>query len=166
MRYLAAIFAFLILSTIAASSATGSEYLYIKEVTMRLEGDNATFELNYTLDTFTRFYVMALGCRYLEPELISFLGGYSDVKLIKADIDGAALQIVGAGKYNSGYYLFDSMPFGSKDKPQKEGIARFSVVYPEGRVRTFYNVTATQNVFSQAAKPPATPAKQKSQSQS
>jgi len=34
-------------------------------------------------------------------------------------------------------------------------------VYPEGHVRTFYNVTSTQNVFSQA-KPMATPAKAKS----
>jgi hypothetical protein len=152
MRRLAAILVFLTLSAISAGSTAGSEYLGIKEVAMRLEGGNATFELNYTLDTFTRFYVTALGCRYLEPELISFLGGYSDVRLLKADIEGATLLVVGAGNYNSGYYLFDSMPFGSKDKPLKEGITRFSVVYPGGRVRTFYNVTATQNVFSQAVK--------------
>ncbi len=156
MRRLAAILAFLTLSALSTGSAAGSEYLDIKDVTMHLDGDNATFELNYTLDTFTRFYVTALGCRYLEKELTSFLGGYSDVVLEKADIDGACLQVVGAGKYNSGYYLFDSTPFGSKEKPLKESIAQFSVVYPGGRVRTFYNVTATQNVFSQAAKPPAT----------
>lgn len=162
MRYLAAIFSVLILSNIATCSAAQSEYLNVKEVTMHLEGENATFELNYTLDSFTRIYVMALGCRYLEPELISFLAGYGDVRLIGADIDGATLQVVGAGKYNSGYYLFDSMPFGSKDRPLKEGIARFSVVYPGGRVRTFYNVTATQNVFSQAAKPLASVAKRQS----
>lgn len=152
MRRLEAFFAFLTLCVLTTSFAAGSEYLDIEDVTMRLEGENATFELNYTLDTFTRFYVTALGCRYLEPELISFLGGYSDVRLIKADIEGAALQVVGAGKYNSGYYLFDSMPFGIKEKPLKESVSRFSVVYPGGRVRTFYNVTATQNVFSQAAK--------------
>ncbi|MFA6372965.1 MAG: hypothetical protein WCW68_10095 [Methanothrix sp.] len=162
MRRLAAIFAFLTLSALSTGSAAGSEYLDIKEVTMHLEGDNATFELNYTLDTFTRFYVTALGCRYLKPELTSFLGGYGDVRLIKADIEGATLKVVGAGKYNSGYYLFDSMPFGSKDKPLEKGIARFSVVYPGGRIRTFYNVTATQNVFSQAMKPLANPAKAKS----
>jgi len=161
MRYIAVILAFLTLSTIATCSAASSEYLYIKDVTMRLEGENATFELNYTLDTFTRIYVMALGCRYLEPELTSFLGGYRDVKLVKADTDGATLQVRDAGKYNSGYYLFDSMPFGTKGNPLKEGIAQFSVVYPEGHVRTFYNVTSTQNVFSQA-KPMATPAKAKS----
>jgi hypothetical protein len=152
MQLLAAFFAFLTFSTLSTCSAASSEYLHIKDVTMYLDGDNATFELNYTLDTFTRIYVMLLGCRYLEPELISFLRGYNDVILIKADIDGAALQVVDAGKYNSGYYLFDSMPFGSKDLPLKEGIARFSVVYPGGRVRTFYNVTATQNVFSHAVK--------------
>jgi hypothetical protein len=161
MRFIAVILSFLTLSTIATCatcSAASSEYLYIKDVTMHLEGENATFELNYTLDTFTRIYVMALGCRYLEPELTSFLGGYNDVKLVKADTNGAALQVKSAGKYNSGYYLFDSMPFGTRDKPLKEGIAQFSVVYPEGRVRTFYNVTSTQNVFSQAKPPAATPA--------
>jgi hypothetical protein len=164
MRRIAAILAFLILSASFICSAAGSEYLDIKEVTMRLEGDNATFDLNYTLDTFTSFYVSALGCRYLEPELISFLGGYRDIMLMKADTEGATLRVVGAGKYNGGYYLFDSIPFGSKDKPLKESIARFSVVYPGGRVRTFYNVTATQNVFSQAAEPLANFAQVKSQS--
>jgi hypothetical protein len=164
MRPIAAFFAFLILSALSICSAVGSEYIDIEEVTMRLDGDNATFELNYTLDTFTCFYVSALGCRYLEPELISFLGGYQDVMLIKADTEVATLQVVGAGKYNSGYYLFDSVPFGSKDKPLKESIARFTVVYPGGRLRTFYNVTATQNVFSQATQPKANPARSKSQS--
>ncbi|MDD4448465.1 MAG: hypothetical protein PHN61_12425, partial [Methanothrix sp.] len=75
MRPLAALFAFLILCGLSTGPAVGSEYIDIKEVTMRLDGDNATFELNYTLNTFTRFYVSALGCRYLEPELVSFLGG-------------------------------------------------------------------------------------------
>jgi hypothetical protein len=128
-------------------SSEGKEYIYIKDVTMRLNGNNATFELNYSLETFTRFYVLALGCRYLELDLLSFLGNYSDVKLIKADTSSASLQVNGAGKYSKGYYLFDSRPLGSKNQPLKEGVARFSVIYPEGRTRTFYNVTSTQSVF-------------------
>ena len=149
------------LSTFAACSEDGGMYLHVTEVTMRLDGENATFDLNYTLDTFARIYVMALGCRYMEPELISFLGGYSDVKLVRADIDSAALHVNGAGKYNNGYYLFDSTPFGSRDAPLKEAIPSFSVVYPEGRVRTFYNVTATQNVFSEAKDPTQSSANEK-----
>lgn len=129
---------------------TSDGYLDIKNVTMRLDGGNATFELNYTLDPFTRLYVLALGCRYLEPELKSFLGGYSRIKLVKADTEGASLIVEGAGKYNSGYFLFDSTPFGTRDNPRKDGIDRFSVIYPEGRTKTFYNVTSTQSVYSQA----------------
>jgi hypothetical protein len=164
MRPIAVLFAVLIVSAISACSAAGSEYINVKDVTMRLDGPNATFELNYTLDTFTRFYVSALGCRYLEPELTSFLGSYRDVELIRADTEGATMQVAGAGKYNSGYYLFDSMPFGSKEKPLNKTIPSFSVVYPSGRIRKFYNVTGTQNVFSQVAKQQVKSAKDHSKS--
>jgi hypothetical protein len=164
MRSKAVLFAVLVVSALSVCSAVGSEYLDIKDVTMRLDGPNATFELNYTLDTFTRFYVSALGCRYLEPQLTSFLGAYRDAMLIRADTEGATMQVADAGKYNNGYYLFDSMPFGSKGKPLNKTIPSFSVVYPSGRIRTFYNVTATQNVFSQAAQPKAKSGPKKSQS--
>jgi len=137
--------------TVGAAANSSSDCIDITDVTMRLDGENATFELNYTLDPFTRLYVLALGCRYLEPELRDFLGGYSYVKLVKADTKSATLQVVGAGKYNDGYYLFDATPFGTRDNPRKDGIARFSVIYPEGRLRTFYNVTSTQSVFSEAS---------------
>jgi len=151
MRSIVAIVALLATMTFAVCCGSGEEYIYVKDVTMRLNGENATFELNYTLDPFTRLYVLALGCRYLEPELRDFLGGYSYVKLVKADTKSATLQVVGAGKYNDGYYLFDATPFGTRDNPRKDGIARFSVIYPEGRLRTFYNVTSTQSVFSEAS---------------
>lgn len=155
MRPIDVLFAVLIVSALSVCPAFGSEYLDITDVTMRLDGPNATFELNYTLDTFTRFYVSALGCRYLEPELTSFLGGYMDVTLIRADTEGATMLVADAGKYNNGYYLFDSMPFGSKGNPLNKTIPSFSVVYPSGRIRTFYNVTGTQNVFSRAMQPKA-----------
>ena len=51
----------------------------------------------------------------------------------------------------AGYFLFDSTPFGSIEAVRREAIPSFSVVYPGGRIRTFYNVTATQNVFSEAS---------------
>jgi hypothetical protein len=138
---------FLAIMALFVCDSAGREYIYIKDVTMHLDKDNATFELNYTLETFTRFYVMALGCRYLEMELLSFLGNYSDVKLLKADMNSAALQVNGAGKYKDGYYLFDARPLGSENEPLKESISKLSVVYPHGGIRTFYNVTSTQSVF-------------------
>ena len=150
MRSIIAMLAFLGLMALISSGSATDGYLYVKDVTMHLKGSNATFELNYSLDAFTRFYVLALGCRYLEPELLSFLGNYSSVRLLKADMDGAALQVSGAGKLNGGYYLFDPRPLGSKKRPLQTGIHKFTVVYPEGRVRNYYNVTTTQSVFCRA----------------
>ncbi len=153
MRYFAATLAFLAAITMFITVSSCSECVYIKDVTMHLDGDNATFELNYTLDTFTRFYVLALGCRYLEPELLSFLGGYKDVKLIKADTNGAALQVNGAGKHIDRYCVYEPRPFGTKDNPLKSGVSKLSVVYPEGETKTFHNVTSTQSVLCPVGKP-------------
>lgn len=147
MRYVA--LTLLILAGIALpfSSSARAEYIEVKEVTMHLDKDRAIFELNYTLDTFTRLYVLALGCGHLEPDLVSFLGGYRDVKLIKADENGAALEVDGAGKNLDNCYLFYSCPFGTEDKPLKNEVEKLSVVYPGGKIDTFYNVNSTQNVF-------------------
>ncbi len=151
MRTTVSIAVFLAAVTLAACCGAAGQYIYVKEVTMRLNGDDATFDLNYSLEPFTKLYVLALGCRYLEPDLLSFLGNYNHVRLIKADLNGASLQVKGAAKYNDGHYLFDSRRFGSGNNPLKEGIAKFSVVYPEGRICTYYNVTSTESVFCSAS---------------
>jgi len=138
-----------LMSLLVSTSAAG-DYLYVKDITMRLEEGNATFELNYTLDSFTNLYVLALGCKYIEHDLISLLGNYSQVRVVRAGPQRASLLAVGAGKYNSGYYLFDSRPLGSSSKARQDTVPQFTVVYPGGRARSFYNVTSTQNVFCEA----------------
>jgi hypothetical protein len=155
MRWAEVILAFSIILalTLTISSGAGGEYIYIKDITMRLSEGNAIFELNYSLETFTRLYVLALGCSYIEPDLRSILGNYSTVKVIRAGPDNAALLVSDAGKYNGGYYLFDSRPLGTANNPLRERISKFTVVYPEGRARTFFNVTSTQNVFCEAKMP-------------
>ncbi len=150
MRWAYGVLAIYVMIICIVPAAAGAEYLYIKDVTMHLNEGDATFEVNYSLETFTKLYVLALGCKYIEPDLLSILGNYSDVRVIRAGPDGAALLASGAGKYNSGYYLFDSRTFGSIDSPLQERIGKFTVIYPEGRARTFFNVTSTQNVFCEA----------------
>jgi hypothetical protein len=119
-------------------------YLYVKDIDMHLKEDgNAVFKMNYTLEFFTKFYVLAMGCKYIEPGLISLLSDFGNVTTISADPDSATLVAWGAGKYNSGYYLYESRPLGAK-------IARLTVIYPEGSLKTFYNTTSTPNVFCMA----------------
>ncbi len=115
---------------------------------MRLDEGNATFEVNYTLEMFTKLYVIALGCKHIEPELVSLLGDFNNVTTVRADPDSASLMARDAGKYNSGYYLFESRPLG-------ERVDKLTVVYPDGRPKTFYNVTSTPNVFCIAKAAPS-----------
>jgi hypothetical protein len=128
--------------------ADGSSYIYVKDITMRLENENATFELNYTLEAFTRLYVLVLGCRYIEPELRSILGKDADAKPVRVGPDSAALKISGAGerKYgynNSQYYVF---------KPRKLSTTAeyFKVIYPDGVFRVYNNLSETPAVFCTA----------------
>ena len=122
------------------SCAHGGVYFEVNDITMTLTGRDALFELNYTLDSFAKLYVLALGAGYIEPDIESFLKSYVDAKTIRADPDSAAVLVKCAGKNSSGYYLFDSLPLGGR-------VAKFTVVYPGGLSRTFYNVTSTPNVF-------------------
>lgn len=129
--------------------ADGSSYIYVKDITMRLENENATFELNYTLEAFTMLYVLVLGCRYIEPDLLSLLDkDAAAAKLVRVGPDSAALEISGAGekKYgynNSQYYVF---------KPRKLSTTAeyFKVVYPDGAFRSYNNLTETPAVFCNA----------------
>ena len=139
--------AFIALLAFTICPVMGENYFYVKDMNMQLNDGNATFEVNYTLETFTKFYVIALGCKYIEPDLISLLGNFNNLTTIRADPDSASLTAIGAGKYNSGYYLFESRPLG-------ERVDKLTVVYPEGRPRTFYNMTSTPNVFCIAKTPP------------
>jgi hypothetical protein len=122
-------------------------YLYVKDIDMHLnEEGNAVFNMNYTLEFFTKFYVLAMGCKYIEPDLVSLFSDFDNVTTVSANPDSATLVAWGAGKYNSGYYLYESRPLGSK-------IAKLTVVYPEGQAKTFYNATSTPNVFCMARGP-------------
>ncbi len=136
MRLILAILAIIML----VSCVPGAVYFEVNDITMTLTGGDAVFELNYTLDSFAKLYVLALGAGYIEPDLESLFKSYSDVKTIRADPNSAVLKVKDAGKNSSGYYLFDSRPLGSR-------VAKFTVVYPGGLSRSFYNVTSTPNVF-------------------
>lgn len=120
-----------------------NDYISVSDITMSLDRGDALFQLNYTLEVLPRIYVLALGCKFLEPDLTSLLKDYGNVRVVSADPYQAALLVTGMGENNSGYYLFESRPLGFR-------VARLTVVYPEGIPRTFYNVTATPNVFCEA----------------
>ncbi|ABK15254.1 MAG: hypothetical protein H5T42_01585 [Methanothrix sp.] len=137
MRYLGLIITFVFFVWHASA---GLSYIQVKDVTMIPDGDDLKFNVNYTLEPFARLYVLALGCRHIEPELVRLFSSYQNVKTVKAKPSTATLVVENAGTYLDGYYLYDAKPLSSP-------ISRFTVVYPEGVTRTFINVTSTPSIF-------------------
>lgn len=133
-------FIFMMVMVSLISCGAGEIYFDVNDITMQLIDGDAIFELNYTLQFFPKLYVLALGCGYIEPDLVSLFKSYDDVKTIKANPDSAVLLAKDAGKNSNGYYLFDSRPLGMR-------VSKFTVLYPGGLSRTYHNVTSTPNVF-------------------
>lgn len=121
-------------------ASAGLSYIQVKDVTMIPDGEDLRLQVNYTLEPFAKLYVLALGCRHIEPELIRLFSSYQNVKTVKAKPTTATLVVESAGTYLDGYYLYDA-------KPLSAPVSRFTVVYPEGVTRTFINVTATPSIF-------------------
>jgi hypothetical protein len=150
MRTVPGVLALTALLSVAICGGQAGDYIYVKEITMHMGEGNATFDLNYSLEMFAKLYVLALGYRYLEPDLLSIFRGCGGLKLLRADTNCASVEVTKAGKYVDGRYLFEPLSRNTKDVPLKSGIPRFTVVYPEGQACTFYNVTSVQRIFREA----------------
>lgn len=138
----AVVLASLMLISLATSTGT-REYLDMQEVTMSLRGEDAVFEVQYDLNLLAKLYVLTMGSRYIEPELMRLFSGFDDLKIAKTKPGGVILVAKGAGQYKDGYYLFESRPLGTK-------APKFTVIYPGGFSRTFYKVAITPSVFCEA----------------
>ncbi|HOO53999.1 MAG TPA: hypothetical protein PLM24_08150 [Methanothrix sp.] len=130
-------------SAFPSSAERGREYIQVQEVTMSLEGGDAVFDVSFDLDPFAKLYVLALGTKYIEPELVGLFSGFDNVTVRRTEPHRAVLVSKGAGDFKSGYYLYDSRGLSHQ-------VPKLTVVYPERLSRTFYKVSATPSVFSEA----------------
>lgn len=129
--------------TMPSSAERGREYIRVQDVTMSLEGGDAVFDVTFDLDPFARLYVLALGAKYIEPKLIDLFSDFGNLTVAKTEPSRAVIVSKGAGEFRSGYYLYDS-------KELSHEVPKFTIVYPKRMVRTFYDVSATPSVFSEA----------------
>ncbi|MDF0589744.1 hypothetical protein [Candidatus Methanocrinis natronophilus] len=121
----------------------GRDYIQVREVTMSLQDGDAVFDVRFELDAFAKIYVLALGTKYIEPELMDLFSDFDNVTVRKSGPNMAVLVSEAAGDLRSGYYLYDSRDLGKE-------IPKLTVVYPGRLSRTFYRVSATPSVFSEA----------------
>lgn len=126
-----------------ATAGGGRDYITIREVTMSLLDGDAVFDVKFGLDPFAKLYVLALGTKHIEPELLSIFSDFDNVTVTKTETNRAVIVSKGAGEYRSGYYLYDS-------KNLRGEVPKLTVVYPEQLSRTFYRASMTPSVFSEA----------------
>jgi hypothetical protein len=143
MRSATVVLLLLFVFAMPSSAERGREYIRVQEVTMSLEGGDASFDVKFDLDPFARIYVLALGTKYIEPELIDLFSDFDNLTVAKTDPSRAVIVSKGAGEFRSGYYLYDS-------KELSQMVPKLTIVYPGRMVRTFYDVSATPSVFSEA----------------
>jgi hypothetical protein len=118
------------------SGVCAASYITYDEVSMALKGSSASLQVNYTLDSIASLYVLALGCRNIEPHFSKQFPSFSSIKTVKADMHHALLLVEDAGKLADGFYVFESKPLRAK-------VSKFTVIYPGGESEAFYNVTET-----------------------
>ncbi|MCJ7444631.1 MAG: hypothetical protein MUO26_08900 [Methanotrichaceae archaeon] len=140
----------IILFSCLAGVGSAGNFLSVQDITMYLNEGNATFHLNYTLDTFTNIYVLVLGSGYIQPDLVSMFANFKDVKIKSVDHRSATILAVKAGKYNGSHYFFTSRPLEIADKIPQTKIGKFRVIYPNEFNQIFYNISCTPDVLCKA----------------
>ena len=143
MRSATVVLLLLFVFAMPSSAERGREYIQVQEVTMSLEGGDAVFDVKFDLDPFARIYVLALGTKYIEPELIDLFSDFDNLTVAKTGPSRAVIVSKGAGEFRSGYYLYDS-------KELSQTVPKLTIIYPGRMVRTFRDVSVTPSVFSEA----------------
>ncbi len=118
-------------------------YIDVNSITMELHGTDATFTVNYELDTVARIYIIMLGSSSLEPVIVDLFHEFNNVSIISTMYDHAVVEAINVTYQNpeqeSGYYFHDSCPFGTT--------VDLYIKFPSGVKRAHLDVICTPNLF-------------------
>ncbi len=133
--------------TVGAASAEPPRYLQVRSITMTLEGQDATFNIEYELDMIARMYVLFLGTGSIEPAIYDIFSDFNDIQVLSVREDNAVVKVRNVSYHDpeqGGNILFhDSHNLGIT-------VDNFILVFPSGVERTFSNVSTTPNTFFEA----------------
>ncbi|MDG6243826.1 MAG: hypothetical protein QCH31_05480 [Methanolobus sp.] len=116
------------------------QYMQYDQVSMRFQGNDAVISVSYSLDMFSRMYVLLLGAYNLEPALDDFFLDFAEVEILEIGRDHAVVFASDVSRNNDAYYLHDSHELGSRVKV-------LTLVYPDGSTRSMSGVRSTPDTF-------------------
>ncbi|WNY26795.1 hypothetical protein [Methanolapillus ohkumae] len=137
---------FLLLSVLLIFLASNHIYadiqtdLDVSEMTITFHETDATAEIKYNVGALTHIYIFFFGSRNLDPFIEDFLVGFPDHEIKSVNSNTSVVELYNASRVSGVYYLHDSCPLRSP-------VDLLTLVYPDGRTKTFENVTETPNTF-------------------
>jgi len=113
---------------------------HVTQMEIRFNGTNATADIDYDIGFLTQIYVLFFGSRNLDPYLEKFLYDFDEFQLISVSGSTATVELTNASRLTGGYYIHDSRHLGNP-------VTKLTLVYPDGKMRTFENAIETSNTF-------------------
>ncbi len=133
---------------VAPAVAVGEErygYITVKDVTIRLENENAVVTMNYTIDGGIAFLVFLLGKADLRQKTLDILN-FNDTRVQYLDLERAEVRVNNVSdNYGQGSYWFPAHRFGVV-------VPSLTIITPQD-VRRYENISEFPDGLGYFARP-------------
>ena len=118
----------------------GTRVFEISSLIIKFQNTDAEFTVNYNIGTIPRMYILLMGGKSIEPKMKELFSNF-DYEIIKMDQDKAILHVKNISRFEKGYYLHDSIGFGTRINTM--------IIYIPGdpQPAQYFGLNATKNTF-------------------
>lgn len=125
---------------IATAPVASAGCMQVTETTMKFNGADAEFILDYELDFLVRIYVLAFGSANIKPEIEAKFASFDEVSVRKIGCEQATVDVKNVSHYSNEYYFHNSHDFGMT-------IEKLVVKLPDGYSRTYLYTNKTPDIY-------------------
>ncbi len=114
--------------------------MQVTKTTMKFNGTDAEFVLDYELDFLVRIYVLAFGSANIAPDIEARFASFDEVSVRKIGCEQATVDVKNVSHYSNEYYFHNSHDFGMT-------IEKLVVKLPDGYSRTYMYTDKTPDIY-------------------
>ncbi|HMB44780.1 MAG TPA: hypothetical protein VKL21_03055 [Candidatus Methanoperedens sp.] len=123
-----------------SGGAQGTRVFEITSLIIKFQKTDAEFTVNYDIGTIPKMYILLMGGKSIEPKMKELFSNF-DYEIVKMDQEKAILQVKNISRFEKGYYLHDSIGFGTR-------IDIMTIYIPgDPQPAQYFGLNATKNTF-------------------
>ena len=130
----------IVLVAIATAPVASAGCMQVTKTTMKFNGTDAEFVLDYELDFLVRIYVLAFGSANIAPDIEARFASFDEVSVRKIGCEQATVDVKNVSHYSNEYYFHNSHDFGMT-------IEKLVVKLPDGYSRTYLYTNKTPDIY-------------------